>query len=311
MPCYSPLRGWRSRSRGANGRRPIVFKASEGYPDLPVKVPCGQCIGCRLERSRQWAIRCVHEASEYDDNCFITLTYDNDHLPDLNSLNVRDWQLFMKRFRKKYSYRRFKFFHCGEYGDLNKRPHYHAIIFGVDFEDRRFFKENNGVPLYTSETLEKLWPFGYSTVGDVTFESAAYVARYCLKKITGDAADAHYRVEKVDQDGVVTVVGYRKPEYTTQSNGIGRRWLDKYGRVVRRDDSVVLRGREMRPPRFYDKVFEHDAPEEFEKTRRRRARSARVHQADSTPERLAVREKVQHRRLPLLPRALGKKSEGD
>ena len=180
----------------------MIFNPKYAYQaDQPEKLPCGQCVGCRLERSRQWAIRCMHEAQMHEDNCFITLTFNPESLDDRSnpwSLDVRDFQLFMKRLRKKYG-AGIRFYHCGEYGELNKRPHYHACIFGFDFPDKRLWKvTNSGHRLYISESLDELWPFGFCTIGNVTFESAAYVARYIMKKVNGDAAADHY--EWIDED---------------------------------------------------------------------------------------------------------------
>ena len=131
MPCYTPLKGWRSQERTESGKRAITFRLREGYADMPVDVPCGQCIGCRLERSRQWAVRCMHEASLYENNCFITLTYNEDHIPSDGSLKKDHFQKFMKRLRKKFG-AGIRFFHCGEYGAELSRPHYHAILFNFD-----------------------------------------------------------------------------------------------------------------------------------------------------------------------------------
>lgn len=144
MPCYYPLDGWRSKKPNQNGRFPVVFTADEAQIDMPMKIPCGNCIGCRLERSRQWAIRCLHESSLYDDNCFITLTYNEENLPYGESLNKRDFQLFMKKLRKAIAPKKIRFFACGEYGtnqdltnlDTLGRPHFHAIIFNHDFADK-------------------------------------------------------------------------------------------------------------------------------------------------------------------------------
>ena len=102
MPCYSPLTGYVSREPSKNGKFPIVFDPKKGWIDRSVTVPCGQCIGCLLERSRQWAMRCSHEASLYDENCFITLTYDDEHLPPDGCLNKEHFQKFMKRLRKRF-----------------------------------------------------------------------------------------------------------------------------------------------------------------------------------------------------------------
>ena len=141
MPCYYPIDGWRSKNvNPETGKRSIVFTKDQAFLDMPVKVPCGQCIGCRLERSRQWAMRCVHEAQLHEDSCFITLTYNDENLPDDASLNVKHFQNFMKEFRAAIAPKKVRFFHCGEYGEHNGtykheqsyglsslgRPHYHC-----------------------------------------------------------------------------------------------------------------------------------------------------------------------------------------
>lgn len=212
MSCYHPLSAWRG-SIGKSGKRQIVWDKSKSDSVLvknQLKLPCGQCIGCRLERSRQWAMRCVHEASLYKDNCFVTLTYDNDHIPEDGSLNTIDFQLFMKKLRKKYG-NGIRFFQCGEYGEKLRRPHHHALLFNFDFPDKELWTMRNDLPVWRSSTLEKLWHYGISEIGSLTFESAAYVARYILKKVTGTDAVQHY----VNEDTGVIL----KPEYVTMSRG--------------------------------------------------------------------------------------------
>jgi len=298
LPCFSPLKGYRSHTKNANGKRPIVFKTSLAYSDVHVTIPCGQCVGCRLERSRQWAIRCAHEASLYEDNCFITLTYDDAHLPADHSLDVRHFQLFMKRLRKKYG-SEIRFYHCGEYGDLYGRPHYHACIFNHDFADKALWKTSNGIPLYRSASLELLWPFGHSSIGSVTFESAAYVARYIMKKITGDPAASHY--EFVDRYGEIH---QRKPEYTTMSRrpGIGKKWLDKFQSDVFPDDFVLMNGKKIRPPKFYDSQYEIVDPDAFNSIKSKRKQKGFKHKENNTSQRLRVREKITLLKLNRLPR---------
>ena len=105
MACYYPLKGYRARAvNPKTGKRSIVFDSSLGFMDMPVEFACGQCIGCRIERSRQWAIRCVHEAQLYEANCFITLTYAPEHLPKNGSLVLEHFQKFMKRLRKRVGF---------------------------------------------------------------------------------------------------------------------------------------------------------------------------------------------------------------
>lgn len=177
--------------RMSDGSVRFVSRSKKGVQDS-LELPCGQCIGCRLERSRQWAMRCMHEASLYDQNSFITLTYDDSNIPNGGSLNYDDFQRFMKRLRK-YAGVRLRFYMGGEYGEQLSRPHYHACIFGYDFPDKIYYKKtSSGERIHTSKILQKLWPYGLSSVGNVTFESAAYIARYCVQKVTGQAADAHY-----------------------------------------------------------------------------------------------------------------------
>ena len=296
MPCYHPITGYRAQERNEKtGKYSVVFNPKQGYIDMPITVPCGQCIGCRLERSRQWAIRCMHEASLHEKNCFITLTYDDDHLPEDRSLNVKEFQDFMKRFRKKVGVP-LRYYHCGEYGDKFGRPHYHACIFGYDFPDRKYLKKlPSGHAIFKSEILSKLWKKGYASVGDVTFDSAAYVARYITKKVTGKDAEDHYWFcdEETGESWPIS------PEYTTMSRrpGIAADWFKKYISDVYPSDTVIVKEKAVRPPKFYDGMFEAEFPEEFEKVKRRRKNKLLHVMAEKpeefTPRRIADKEKFQ------------------
>lgn len=299
MTCFHPLKGWRAKTRNTSGKRSIVFTRQAGFADMPVSVPCGQCVGCRLDRSRQWAIRCSHEASLYDDNCFITLTFNDDHLPPDRSLDVKTFQKFMKRLRKRFG-ANIRFYHCGEYGEKYGRPHYHACLFNFDFPDKKLWKVVNGNKLYTSQILSELWPFGYSTIGSVTFESAAYVARYIMKKVNGDLAENHYRFI----DNETGEIFNRKPEYTTMSRrpGIGGAWFDKFKTDVYPHDYVVINQKKVRPPRYYDGLYEADHPDRFSRVLSARKAKAKLYLDNNTPERLYVREQVQIVRLERLYR---------
>lgn len=283
MPCYHPLQGWKSRTVSKNGKRRVVFSVEEAFVDLPVTVACGQCIGCRIDRSAQWAARIMHEASLHDQNWFVTLTYEDAPV----SLVKRDWQLFAKRVRRRG--RKFRFFHCGEYGGQTNRPHYHAVMFGLELDDLRRYKDTaSGHTLYTSAFLEECWQLGRVWVGTVTFDSAQYVAKYVLKKVTGEAADDHYRG--------------RLPEYVTMSNrpGIGAEWFGKFSSDLYPDDFVVTHsGNKLRVPRFYDTRLEKEDPKALARFKVSRQVRARKRAADNTPERLAVREEVMRAALKL------------
>lgn len=295
MACFHPLTAF----RGPTG---IVFNVMKSYRDVPsFKVPCGQCVGCRLERSRQWAIRCMHEAATHENNCFITLTYAPEHLPPNGSLHLPDFQRFMKRLRKKYG-NGIRFYHCGEYGEKLNRPHYHALLFGHDFPDKKYFTQRNNLPVFTSDSLLKLWPYGIHEIGSVTFESAAYCARYIMKKITGAMASDHY--SRIDPE--TGEVFYLSPEYTTMSrrDGIGKAWFNAYHDEVYPSDEVIVNGSPVRPPKYYDSQYELLYPDEFVKLKSKRVKTSRLFSDNNTKDRLSVREKVQLSKLKSLVRKL-------
>jgi hypothetical protein len=292
MACYHPQTVYRSK-QGRNketGNWPIVFNKSEGYEDLKLEIPCGRCIGCRLERSRVWAIRCVHEASLHEKNCFITLTYNNENCT--KSLIKEHFQLFMKRLRKKYG-EGIRFFHCGEYGTKNNRPHHHACIFNHDFEDKKLWNVKGGNKLYTSESLDKLWKMGYCIIGEVDFQSAAYVARYVTKKIYGEAAKEAYKD--------------KKPEYITMSRkpGIGKEFYDKFKKDMFSQGFMIVdkNGKKIRltTPRYYDKLYNIDEPEKFGKIKTERIKKAKKHKVDQ--ERLEGMEKFKQKQFKKLKRS--------
>lgn len=237
----------------------------------------------------------------HEDNCFITLTYNDDHLPENGSLDVTHFQKFMKRLREK-SPNKIRFFHCGEYGDETFRPHYHGLLFGHDFKDRKPFSKKGENTLDTSQTLEDIWGKGFCTVGNVTFDSAAYVARYVMKKITGDAAIEHYKRLNPETGEIHTV----KPEYTTMSRrpGIGRTWWDKYGQEVVDHGSVVVNGREVKPPSAYSRIMQDEAPKSFRKHKAKLLSIAKQNAPDNTPERLRVKEKVKIAQISNLKRTV-------
>jgi len=250
VACVSPLDGWFSKDLTALGKRSVVFDLSLALANKPVTVPCGQCIGCRLEYSRNWAMRCMHEASMHEENCFVTLTYDDDHLPENGSLVKEDAQKFMKRLRSRFDECRIRYFLSGEYGETTFRPHYHMLLFGFDFADKVSAGSRSEYKVWNSDKLEQTWTDGFSEVGSITFESAAYVARYIVKKFKGPS-----EVVKKWYDGV-------QPEFALMSRrpGIGKSYYEKYGKEISRFDSVIINGKEVKPPRYYDTLFEAVSP---------------------------------------------------
>lgn len=302
MPCYRPLKGWRSATRNSSGKRSIVFSASQANRDMPVTLPCGQCIGCRLEHSRQIAIRAMHEASLYENNCFLTLTYADEYLPANGSIDPEAPVLFMKRLRKTYG-AKIRSFGCAEYGEQLQRPHYHICLFNFDFSDKKPLKEVNGYKVYVSKNLEKLWPYGHSTVGTLTFESAAYTARYVTKKITGKKSQEHYGARAPE-----------KPVCVSRRPGLGKPWLEKFhADVYSAIDGVILRGKKMKPPKYYDRIFDIANPDVFAKTKLQRKKAVLkcgcllnclcVTQ-DNEPARLDARERNHQLSATLLKRTI-------
>lgn len=239
----------------------------------------------------------------HEESCFITLTFSPEEMAKRNnpaSLDVTEFQRFMKRLRKKHG--KVRFFHCGEYGEKNKRPHYHALLFGLDFKDKELFSQRDGVRLYVSESLSELWPYGFSTIGDVTFESAAYVARYVMKKVRGEGAEEYYSNWIDPITGEVTDV---KPEYATMSRkpGIGYEWFKEFKNDVFPNDYCVVRGHEVRPPRYYETLLSEDELAEV-KAKRKENMPEVYDQYDERMDRLWVSQEVKLEALKRLVRDL-------
>lgn len=315
MACFKPLQAWYT----ALGE---VVWVERGDIVRTLSLPCGQCIGCRLERSRQWAIRVMHEAQSWEDSCFVTLTYDDLHVSVEKSLEYGDFQRFLKRLRKAVFPVRVRFFACGEYGEecLNcqkakrdcccgrwvpttGRPHFHAAVFGYAFRGDRvpFKKTGGGFMVDRSAQLERLWPLGFSSVGELTFESAAYIARYVTKKVTGDKAEGHYR--RVDSE--TGEVRWLQPEFVHMSlkPGIGAEWFKKFGSEVYPLDRVIARGVPSKPPKFYDVLFGRTAGDELELVKAGRVERAKA-RGDNSDDRLRVKEVVATARAKFYRREL-------
>lgn len=195
-----------------------------------IEVPCGHCVACRIARSREWAVRLLHESEFWDDFCFVTLTYDEQHLLS-PSLVPRDLTLFFKRLRKDLGERKIKYFACGEYGDRFLRPHYHAIIFGLGVQHTKLIEEN--------------WTKGFVKVGTLTYQSCRYVSGYVQKKLYGDGAKYY------EDNGLV-------PPFSRCSKGIGEEYVEKYWNKLYSMGRVTVNGVSMALPRYYTKKLDFD-----------------------------------------------------
>lgn len=301
MSCYRPVTAWKP----SDG--PIVF--SEKKDCREIKIACGQCIGCRIAKRDAWAVRCLCEAQLSTDNMFLTLTYDDAHYPQYGSLNYRDFQLFAKRMRKQCG--PFRFFVAGEYGEELSRPHYHALVFGLRLSDLvKCNSIRSSCDIYRSETLEKLWPLGFSSVGDVTLASARYTAAYICKKITGDLADSHYS-RVVPSTGEIVQL---EPEFARMSlrPGIGAMWLEKYWRdlYMTGHNAVIVDGKRKKIPRYFDDYLaENIAPLVMDDVEYQRFLKADSMRDEFTPARLEAREKVELARVKFEKERRGNFSE--
>lgn len=240
----------------------------------------------------------MHEASLHDRNCVVTLTYDDAHLPADGSLDREAFPRFVRRLRKRGV--RTRYFHCGEYGEAFSRPHYHGCLFGYDFPGRELVAPSkSGAAQWVSRELDRLWPFGFATIGTLNFESAAYIARYVTKKVTGQRAQEHYERLNPLTGELVQV----EAEFATMSRrpGIGHGWLAKYGREVYPSDEVIVRGRAAKPPRYYDKQL---SEEEFAPIKAARFVESFGQLSNGSADRLHVREVCAKARLNLHSRSL-------
>lgn len=313
MTCYSPITAFRLIGRKTENNKDVIVFRNPTETHEKIDLPCGQCIGCRTDKSKQWAIRCVHESLMFLNNCFITLTFDEENIDANESLVKSDFQKFMKRLRKKNngfeqvktkkgSIEPIRYFHCGEYGIKLSRPHHHACIFNFDFRDKKLYTIRDEVRLYRSEEFEELWPFGFSTIGDVTYESAAYCARYITKKITGKKAEQHYR--KIDTNtGEIKKI---QSEYITSSRrpGIGKTWYDKYKTDVYPKDFTTIKGKKLRSPGYYDKLYETENKESLDKIKRKRKIEKCKRKENNTLVRLKVKRTIKQQLIKRLVRSV-------
>ncbi|AXH75429.1 MAG: replication initiator protein [Microviridae sp.] len=286
MACFHPIDAYKCEDGSIVFAERAKFRIT-GH----VKLPCGQCAGCRIDRAREWTIRCMHEASCHEKNSFVTLTYSDENIPAGNTLVYEDFQLWIKRLRK-HTQTPLRYFMCGEYGSQTERPHYHALIFGYQFPDLQPWGITpQGHQTYRSATLEKLWWQGNSLIGQVTKQAAGYIARYSLKKVTGNLADAHYNG--------------RTPEFARMSlkPGIGATWFDKYKSDCLPCDYIIHDGIKMPVPRYYENLYTRKGGD-IDPIKESRESYAVKYKDNQTWQRMEVREEVLHAKIKQLKRTL-------
>lgn len=349
MPCFHP---WEPSSQ-------------LGLPPH-IKLPCRQCVGCRLAYSAGWATRCLHETKSHRQNCWLTLTYDDAQLPSRyytglvhpktkkkiysGTLLKEHPQKFFRRIRKHLNrvsandnriafdyhsvptepgrvsetinpFRRsgsenpnllinslrpnLRYYYSGEYGEKYNRPHYHICLFGIDFMDKKHTDTTDtGYKLYESQILEKLWPFGRHSIGELNWETAAYTARYIMKKINGKKQKKHY--EKIDYETgeIITIA----PEFNDMSRdpGIGNDFYENFKTDIYKAEhsQVNVRGHHTQPPRYYDKLHKEFDEAHLKKIKQKRFEQALQRKEHHTPERLLASEIITLRRTQSLTQKL-------
>lgn len=291
LSCVEPIQAFRSP-----GGEVVIGNDWRGDGRW-LELPCGRCIGCKLERGRAWSIRITHEAQLFDSNLFLTLTYAPECLPASLSLEYPDFQGFMKRLRRRLvgvsvgpdGGRPIRFFCCGEYGEETGRPHFHAILFNAHFKDQeRLFNGD-----FRSSVAESLWDRGDVRFGVVTPGRAAYVAGYTLKK----AKEAAYGDSVVNR--VTGELSDRRPPFVVMSRrpGIGAWWYRRFAGDVFPADRAVQDGSIFKPPRYYlNKFKEEGDPGDLEVIMEKRYARASEHPEESTPARRAARKEFLERR---------------
>lgn len=297
MPCYRPYTAYQPLGGGA-----LQFK--EGKDCRTVTVRCGNCIGCRIERQQGWAVRCLAESQMWPENCFLTLTYNEQHFPMHGSLCYDHFQLFMKRLRKqaaKEGKGPVRFFMCGEYGENLGRPHYHALLFNYNFDDR---VKSNSVysrsTVYESEMLNRIWGKGFATIGEVTYASAQYCASYVLKRhaVTGPDDDFYRRCDPATGE-----IYELEPEFARMSlkPGIGAAWLERYWRdlYLTGHAAVIINGSKKKIPRYFSDAMQKIDPILMENFGWEQEKKALERADDYTPERLRDREECARAALKL------------
>lgn len=295
MACYHPSKVDVLRQAASDGAR---------RPDA-VTVPCGSCLGCRMDQAASWAVRMCHEAEfprlQPDGRTpryswFATLTYSPENLPEHGSVVPEDFRAFVARLRRGFPRGSIQFYGCGEYGETSFRPHYHAVLFGPAFLDRDLHCRRNGAPVWISKAVQAAWGVGVTELTPFTPATARYTAGYVRKKVRRKDDPGYYDRVVPETGEIVTL----ESEFSRMSRrpALGRRWIERFWSDVYPRDFVLLEGRPRKPPRYYDKWMEKYQPLLMEEVREQRWKDA----VEIGDEKLIMKEKVHRARIGLFNR---------
>ena len=309
MPCYHPLIATPSgRKRTAkDGHKYFqmqIFNPEEFELEQNDKydqeyhflIPCRQCIGCRLEYSREWANRGYLESKLWDQNWFATLTYDEEHIPYKDevvtsneitftddgswngTLNPKHLTQFLKNLRqimkREYDEDNIRFMACGEYGGETERPHYHIILFNLNLPVEDLYNPRliNHEVYYQSHIIERAWGKGICNISEATWNTIAYTARYITKKINGEISEDLYASKGQEREFL----------RTSRMPGIGEGYYRKHWEEIYEKDEIIIKNKSgvisSKPPKYFDRLFEEEHPEEFEKIKKKRRERATIEQ---------------------------------
>jgi len=309
MTCYYPLTGYRTKEPNENGKYPIVWGYQEAQLDDEITCCCGRCLGCLIDKSQDWAIRGVHESNLHEQNSFITLTYDEEHLPLDKSLHRSEFNQFLERLRYWLELNqpetKFLYLGCGEYGEQG-RAHFHSALFGFQFPDLQAHQGNGKDMLYTSEILTQIWGKGFCTVGEVTRESVAYIARYTLKKQSLAMNDRLKKGRELinPMTGEITTAEEilyseinKEMQFSSRNPALGKNWFLKYGNDCRKG-FITLKGRKHPIPTYYEKLMDkYWGPVEYDEYFAQKKLAMNPNNPENKTERLRVREEVKKRKM--------------
>ena len=283
MKCFNPIKALRTPDND------IIFSSDESLGISELMIPCGQCIGCRLQKAETWAIRMIHESQFHDENCFITLTYSDEYLPFDGSLDYSHPTKFLKRLRsflKSNGYEQeISYYYAGEYGDQLGRPHYHMILFGFDFsspltykgtinEKVLQFETDKGHKYYTSTLLTDLWSLGHANLSNVTYDTCMYTSKYVTKKMTGAYQMSHYQKVHSLTGEFVEVL----PEQARMSRKypIGKKWIESFWKDAYPSDFIIYENKKLKVPKYYDKWLEEKFPTLYDQIKIHREENASI-----------------------------------
>lgn len=296
--CTKPFTAYDSAEMNpATGKRGITSDKNKSLNGVAKEFPCRQCLECKFQYVKDWTNRNLFENMFHEDSCFVTLTYDEENLPDGGTLIKDHPSKFMKALRQKIYPKKVRFFSASEYGGKFGRPHIHILIYGWLPEDRDPVRNDEGLISYESDQLTEIWGRGRTELSEVNQKTASYCAQYINKKVYGDLAPDHYTTTHPLTGDLIEL----EPEFCTMSlrPGIGLKYYKTWLEDMYPSDYLVYKGTRIAVPKFFDRHLERDNPEMFQEIKIKRKLEAKKPNRlkEQTPQRREIRNKIQEIKL--------------